>query len=252
MLLTQNTVTWSRQFIRLINSTCQGFGKRQFSVPPVFGALTEVTFIVWSDSKKLRAGIIQFGRHTLKMSSLPTYVLPRLAQDRHSSVRTQPEYARGTAAKARSASSIRLDYLAVCDLSLEVWEHHSNVLPWSKQTRSLSRFQGSYTDPTAQWDSNQDFAVTFKPATDGFLCIRLLEMPMEHYCLSFPDEKVKAQRSFLHALCLEEGAQICYLSSPLPFRHATATWADTSIISLYSSTTELGSLLSHYTHDLHT
>lgn len=190
------------------------------------------------------------------MSSLPTYVLPRLAQDRHSSVRTQPEYARGTAAKARSASSIRLDYLAVCDLSLEVWEHHSNVLSWSKQTRSLSRFQGSYTDPTAQWDSNQDFAVTFKPATDGFLCIRLLEMPMEHYCFSFPDEKVKAQRSFLHALCLEEGAQICYLSLPLPFRHATATWAvftltDTSI-SLYSSTTELGSLLSHYAHDLHT
>lgn len=125
------------------------------------------------------------------MSSLPTYVLPRLAQHRHSSVRTQPECASSTAAKTRSASSIRLT----------IWL--SVTYPWRSESIILMFFldpsrhtvcpdsRGATQIPLLIWESNQNFAVTFKPATDGFLCIHLIEMPMEHYCFSFPDEKAK-------------------------------------------------------------
>ena len=39
----------------------------------------EDSIIVVDLTQKLRAGIIQFGRHPLKMSSPVTYLLPRLA-----------------------------------------------------------------------------------------------------------------------------------------------------------------------------
>lgn len=127
------------------------------------------------------------------MSSPLTYVLPRLAQHENSSGRTHPELNSTTAARGRPASSIRLAIWLSVTYS---WRSEGVILMFclDPSRHNLSRLQGSYTDPTAQWESNfGTLAVTFKPTADGFMCILLAEMSIEHHCFSFIVEKTQTQ-----------------------------------------------------------
>lgn len=186
----QNPVTWNRHFITLISSICQSSGKRQLVLcSTCLGPwLRRLSWL--GMTQKLRAGILQFGRLALKMSSPVTYLLPRLAQQKNSS----PDCDRSTAAMGRPDSRRRLSvWLSVT----YPWRSESIalILLLDPSRHNLSRFKGRDTDPTARWKRKQGFVVTFKPTIDAFACVVLIETVKENCCFSFIAEKIKLQRS---------------------------------------------------------
>lgn len=141
-------------------------------------------------TQKLKAGILQFGRLELKMSSSVTYLLPRLAQQKNSSL----DFDSSTAAMGRPDSSIRL---AVWLSVTYPWRSESIILMvlLDPSRHNLSRFKGRDTDPMAQWKRKQNFLATFKPTIDALTRVILIETVIENYCLSFIGEKTKSQGS---------------------------------------------------------